>query len=132
MIGVTLLMTSSTNHLTNYIYTDELVNTFAQLDDKIFKLMVQANGLVKMNAVAHDYVLNELQPQIEAQLKYLNDDLEEWQQKQIVKKVMELIIKNEDIAQSAEENLQVIKSNIRKINWRFKWLRAKQLLSIFN
>lgn len=130
MIGVTLLMTSSTNHLTNYIYTDELVNAFAQLDDNIYTWMVQANGLAKMNTMAHDYVLNELQPQIEAQLKYLDDDLEEWQQKQVIKRVVELILKNEDIAQSAKENLAVINSNIRKIKRRFKWLQIKHKFHI--
>lgn len=121
-------MTSSTKTI-DYIYSDGIVNTFAQLDDKIFKLMVQANGLAKMNGVAHDYVLNELQPQIEDQLNYLDGDLEEWQQKQVVKKVVELILKNEDVAKSAEENLTVIKSNIRKINRRFKWLQCKQRLN---
>ncbi|WP_172189203.1 hypothetical protein [Lentilactobacillus kribbianus] len=120
-------MTSSTNQLTDYIYPNEVVNAFAQLDDKIFKLMVQANGLAKMNAVASDYVLNELQPQIEAQLKYLDDyrGLEEWQLKQTTKRLVELINKNDDIAQSAEENLAVIKSNIRKINRRYKLLQVK-------
>lgn len=127
-------MTSSTNQLTDYIYPNEVVNDFAQLDDKIFKLMVEANGLAKMNAVASDYVVDELCPQINEQLKYLDDyrGLEEWQLKQTAKRLIELINKNDDIAQSAEENLAVIKSNIRKINRRYKLLQVKWHFNIFN